>query len=612
MRCRKLLIFFLLFSYSSFGQQPKSIRGIVLKSHSGETLAGASILIYHSGGISGLVANKEGRFALAAENPIDSIRVSMVGYYSKTYKSPDIRGVDTLDIALEMAPAGLQEIVIRPVSALSVINKAIANIPVNQPAENFENTGFYREIIGDRDHYFSVAEAVFQSQYFPAAKNYKLKLIQGRSKQDVSYTRLFEDFHPGGGPQALAGNGFIPDIPDFLNSKETHKFHYKIDSIVSFDGKDLYHISFDQNEGVKEALDQGYVLIETERYGIAGYDVRNSPSGTPYIKSLRGTEKILASLMHIDLERKGWHTHVDFICLNNKWLMNHAETEYQISYKQPKKQLDLQLRVNIELAFSQLYQPVTNEIAAGEEWRRKNRVADLATIFDSAFWGNNNIISPTDQVTRIIAAISKSNNELSSDRQISGWQYLNRNLFVSYQGPDSVTMIPITKSNWKDEETGGLLFQIMDSNFIAETQISITRTKDGTGFPDRGFQQAGIMVRAAERPKENYVMLSLGTGGNSTPKIFLKSTRDGKSKTLVSSRDDMRGWLRIEKSGIKIVAFFKEEKEMGYKKIGEFDLDWLSGKVEAGLACFASFAGDGPKMKPDLKAVFSPISIRGK
>ncbi len=605
-----IFVFLLLFGFDAFPQTSKAIHGIVLNNNSKETLAGASIIIYHLGNVTGLVANKEGKFEIAAEMQFDSLRVSMVGHYSKTFSYQQLNNISFLEVRLELAPSELQEVVVKPFTAIDVIKKASAKISSNQPQNNFENKGFYREIIKDKESYFSVAEAVFVAQYFPSAKNYKLQLIQGRSKEDVSYTRLFEDFHPGGGPQAVAGNSFVTTVPDFLNIKNIGKFHYKIDSLVQFDGRWLYHISFDQKENVKEALDKGYVLIETEDDAVVSYEVRNSSIGTPYMKNLTGTDKAFAELLNIDFKRKGRQRHVDFTNVNNKWVMSYAETEYSISYKQPKKELDLDLTINIELAFTDLYRTINKEITKGEEWKKKNIVANLPTAFDAAFWGNNNIISPTEQVKNIIANISKNNNDLPVINSLSDWQYMNRNLFVSYKREDTITLIPIMKCNWEDELTGAMMYRETDSNFVIESKINLIKNSDNNNQPDRGFQQAGIIVRSANNTKENYVLLSLGTSGNPNPKIFFKRTIDNKSKTVVNNRDNMKGWLWMEKSGIKIIAFFKEENENDYKKIGEYNLDWLNGKVQFGLETFAAFAGDGPKMKPDMKAIFSQLKIQ--
>ncbi len=59
-------------------------------------------------------------------------------------------------------------------------------------------------MIHDSLQYYSVAEAIFDAQFNIQNKSFKLKMEKGRSKEDVAYTRLFEDFHPG---VAAAGCG---------------------------------------------------------------------------------------------------------------------------------------------------------------------------------------------------------------------------------------------------------------------------------------------------------------------------------------------------------------------------------------------------------------------
>ncbi len=533
----------------------------------------------------------------------------MIGYHSKTI-FPSQYPVGDLKIQLELAPAELGEVVVKRSSALAIIHKAIAALTSFQPDSDFENKGFYREIIKDRENYFSVAEAVFLAQYFPKKDSYKLKLLQGRSKEDVTYTRLFEDFHPGGGPQTVAGKSFVIERPDFLNGKKIKLFNYKIDSLVQFDERWLYSISFDQKPGVKEALDKGKLLIDADSYAVVSYQAENSPFGTAYIKDLTGTDKVFAEILHIDLKRKGWKYRVDFTPVENKWVMSYAETEYKIGYKQPKKNIDLDLAVDVELLFSELAKPVVKEISKDEEWKRKNIVANLPIAFDPAFWGDNNIISPTEEVKNIIQKISKNENDLPVETSVEGWQYINRNLFVSYKKNDTITLIPVMRCLWEDDETAGMLYKEMDGDFTAETRISMFKSSDNTQAPDKGFQQGGIIVRSVNDEKQNYVLLSMGTGGNPNPKLFFKRTIDNKSRTVVNKNENMSGWLRIEKTGNRIIAFFKTDSVSAFKKIGAYKLDWLNGKVQLGLTVFASFSGNGPKMRPDMKADFSQLNIQ--
>jgi hypothetical protein len=259
--------------------------------------------------------------------------------------------------------------------------------------------------------------------------------------------------------------------------------------------------------------------------------------------------------------------------------------------------------------FTDLVSPITTQIDADEEWKRKNLVRNLPSVFDPGFWGNNNIISPTEQVKTIVETISKNNNEQSmAGKQVSDWQYMNRNLFVSYQDEDTITMIPIMKCWWEDDKSGALLFKEMHGDFSIETKINISKSNSAE-MPDKGFQQAGIIIRKKDDQKENYIFLSIGTGGNPAPKISFKKTIDSKSKTLTEKVENMNGWLRMEKKGNKLTVSYKSEINNKYKTIGEFANEWLNSDIQIGLAAFAGFPGDGPKMKPDMKAEFTQLKI---
>jgi len=580
---------------------------------SGEPLSAASIILFSSGKKTGLVANKEGVFYFA---PVcDSIRISMIGYRSRTFFSKEFINKDRVEIRLEPVAAELSEVIVKKTTALEIIKKTIAAIPTFQPNENFENKGFYREIIKNKENYFSVAEAVFAAQFHPAKKTYKLQLIQGRSKEDVAYTRLFEDYHPGGGPQAATGKNFFLAIPDFLDDKKIKNFIYKIDSLVQFDGRWLYSISFDQKPGVKQALEKGKLLIDMDEFAVVRYEAENSPLGAAYIKDLTGSDKIFAALLNIDFKRKSWRDKVDFTRVDDKWLMSHIESEKKIGYKQEKKKIDLDLTINYEMMFTDLLSTITNEITSDNEWKRKNLVSNLPSAFDPSFWGTNNVISPTEQVKNIVETIGKNNNEANvpagsiNDPITTGWQYLNRNLFVTYQRNDTITMIPTMKCWWEDEKSGGMLFKEMNGDFSIETNINITKSNSNE-MPDKGFQQAGIIIRKTNDEKENYIFLSIGTGGNPTPKISFKKTTDNKTKTFAEKTDNMNAWLRLEKKGNKLIAFYKSVANNEYKKIGEYSDDWLNSEVQVGLAVYAGFPGDGPKMKPDIRAELIELKVQ--
>src|SRR6185503_793876 len=125
--------FFVCLFFSAFSQ----MQGKALDAVSGEPLSSASIILFSSGKRTGLVANKEGVFSFTAL--CDSIRVSMVGYRSKTIFSKELINKNYFEVRLEAVAAELSEVIVKKTTALDIIKKAIAVIPSFQSKENFEN-----------------------------------------------------------------------------------------------------------------------------------------------------------------------------------------------------------------------------------------------------------------------------------------------------------------------------------------------------------------------------------------------------------------------------------------------------------------------------------------
>ncbi len=592
-----------------FAQPVTFLPGIVKDKKTNEPLHGASITIYSSGSISGNITNEEGKFNLPRLASIDSIKFSMIGYYNKVIDRSSIERA-YLDITMDVRPVILDEVLVKPMSGFEIVQKAINSTVSVLPRDNFETTNFYREIISNRDEYFSVAEAVFNTQYFPLKKSYKLRLEKGRSKEDVVATRLFEDFHPGGGPEALSELSFNTGFPEFLTLEKMKWFEYKRDSVTIYDGRLLYIVGFDQKAEIHEALDKGKIFIDAQDFSIVRYESSNSPRGMPYIKSLKGTDKLFAELLHISLKRKGWLKQVDFNKTDDKVVLNHAKETYYILYKQPKKNLDLDLTITTELIVTDNYARVKKPITASDEWKRKNIIANLPTDFDKDFWGSNSVISPTAQLENIIASISKKNTEVPPKPIDSLWFYHQKNTFVADQQNDSIILIPVMKSNWEDDETGGMIFRKVAGDFTIECSLSLFKRSNAAEMPDNGFQQSGIILRSSNQASENSILLSIGTGGSSMPKYFLRKTENGKSKTTVDKIDALNGSLKLEKRGAAVTAFYRKNDQSEWRTINSYQMKWLTDSLQTGIMVMARFAGSGPKMKPDMKAVFTGFSIK--
>ena len=259
-----------------------------------------------------------------------------------------------------------------------------------------------------------------------------MMLIKGRSKEDVTYTRLFEDFHPGGGPEAAVNLSFVISQPDFLNESKIKNFIYKKEPSVPYEGRRLYVISFDQKPAVHESLESGKIYIDADDFAVLKFEAGNSTAGTPYIKSLKGTDKIFAGLLNIEFSVKGWRRTAVYRKIADKIYLDFASLEYRIDYKQVKKNIDLKLDIQTEWMTSGIRNEIKNEIEKSQEWKRKDLVANLPSDFDSAFWGAENILSETKENREMMEAISKKNNEPDGHDSLTEWKYFNKDLFPRF------------------------------------------------------------------------------------------------------------------------------------------------------------------------------------
>jgi hypothetical protein len=144
----------------------------------------------------------------------------MIGYRSMRYSLAELPEKDSMIVKLRPELKNLNEVVVRPVSVMNIIRGAAEKMNSYVPSGDFESLAFYREIIQDSTEFYSVAEAIFKAQFSVQKKSFRLKLEKGRSKEDVAYTRLFEDYHPGGGPEDAIGQSISVRPPDFLNDRQ--------------------------------------------------------------------------------------------------------------------------------------------------------------------------------------------------------------------------------------------------------------------------------------------------------------------------------------------------------------------------------------------------------
>ncbi len=182
---RSLLFTILLLAYLSATSQ-EAIHGKVLDATTREPLPGVHVVGHSDKGVYGSSSNIEGDFVLQQRSTLDSIRISCIGYTTTVLRRDQFRS-DPLLVLLRPFVTSLQELTVKPTSPEQLIRDAVRALPRNYTAQSFQIRGFYREQIRKSLIYFSMAEAVFESQVNPGkgVDGVQLKLIQGRRSETV-------------------------------------------------------------------------------------------------------------------------------------------------------------------------------------------------------------------------------------------------------------------------------------------------------------------------------------------------------------------------------------------------------------------------------------------
>lgn len=182
-----LLLLFLALNTNIRAQESYSVSGKVIDADTREALAFVNIQI--TGTLSGGTTDIDGKFSLASKKPIESIRLTYVGYNQMTYTIPHGQNQDIL-IKLSRKAVDLQEVVIYPTEnpAHRIIKLVIANRDKNDPEKlpSFSYTSYEKTIFTAQLDTLNLPDSVKNDSSLVEARNFL-------SKQDIGLMETVVD-----------------------------------------------------------------------------------------------------------------------------------------------------------------------------------------------------------------------------------------------------------------------------------------------------------------------------------------------------------------------------------------------------------------------------------
>lgn len=409
------LLAFLLFLPAGFSQETENyytITGLVRDAQTRNPIAYASVFIDQAE--VGTVTNADGGFILKVDKGLQATHFSIthLGYRGARFRIADYLGNQRHEFLIEPTSVLLQEVVVRPNDARSLVEQAIAKITSNYPDQNYRLTGFYREAIKQRRDYVSISEAVVevdQTPYFPNSSGDRVKIVQGRKsgnvkKMDTLIVKL------QGGPHVSMLLDIVKNPNVLLDKDFLNYYNYELVDLIQLEDQTNYVVEFEPRVVLPYPLYYGRLYISTENLAI---------SMAEFSLDISDQEKAVQNFVMRKPSR------LRFTPTRTKYLVTYIEVDgkYHVNYVRNELEFFADWRARIfrtnymvmsELAITGRKPDGAERFPIRETFRRSNILADMVPVyFDESFWGAYNVIEPDESIE---SAIRKLNTRLEREQ----------------------------------------------------------------------------------------------------------------------------------------------------------------------------------------------------
>ncbi len=383
------------------------INGIVKDAVTGRHVPFASVWI--TGSHTGTVSNIDGVFTLKIPGfyKMNEISISHIGYKKAGFPI-DMPESGYREFHIQPHPLPIQELVIKPTDARSLVVRALNKVEQNYPGEPWKLTGFYRETIRQRRDYVSITEAVvdiYKAPYGCSKGRDMVRIVKGRKSGNVKRAdTLLVKLR--GGPHVSMLLDIVKN-PELLISTETvNLYRFELTDIIKIDETSNYVVSFSPGAETAYPLYYGKLYISVERLAITMAE---------FSMDLSDSEKAVPSFIFRKPAR------LRFTPVNTKYLVSYVEKEgsYHVSYLRYEIEFMADWRRRLfrtgyaivsEMAITERSSDNVVRFAADEAVRPSAVMADMVPVyFDEDFWGEYNYIEPDRSVE---AAIKRLNRQL--------------------------------------------------------------------------------------------------------------------------------------------------------------------------------------------------------
>ncbi|WP_071146967.1 carboxypeptidase-like regulatory domain-containing protein [Bacteroides ihuae] len=378
-----------------------TLKGRVYDALSKEVIPYVSVSM--SNGSIGSITNQDGEFKLVIPDSLShsSIKLSHVGYLNEEVKASALVDRYT-EILLEPKVISLQEVVVRAVNPLHVLQKMQDERERNYSSVPVYLTTFYREVIEHKKKNIDLTEAVlkvYKNAYRKISTMDQVKLIKMRrvfkkQESDTIFTKMKS------GVKSSLTLDIIKEMPDFLTPKTGEStFVYRYTDISEIDKRRIYIISFEQNKDITEPLYKGQLYIDTENYALLEAHFEINP-----IYAEKATDIFVEKKSHdykLTLKRAAYTVSYK-PSADGVYYVNHVRGDLEFKVKRKHRFFSTSLNLWFEMVTCKTDLENVRGFSRSERLSTRNVFSETKYEYDANFWEHFNVIVPEDELKDLI------------------------------------------------------------------------------------------------------------------------------------------------------------------------------------------------------------------
>lgn len=415
-RCKGSFCLLLLFLVTSFvsAQSEESlitINGIVKDQRNRTTLEYVNISV--PGTNIGTITNTDGEFSLKVSKAYKNLylEISHIGYITSKLPLKPTNG-DKHVFYLNPNSIILEEVIVSPVYPRKLVEQAIDKIGDNYNPFPSMLTGFYRETSQKGRKYINVTEAVTKLYKTAYKENEgitrdRVRIEKGRQlvspKQgDTLGVKLI------GGPTLALALDVVKNRDELLDKETLYYYEFKFDDLVLIDNQLHYVISFIPMMPLPYPLYRGKLYINKETLAFTraelNIDMRDKGKVTKMILRKKPAGLIFKPV--------GLSTLLTYKEQNGRTYLNYVRNEIKFKCDWKKKWFHISYAVVSEMVITNREDNPDSTISSKEAFRESQVLSDkVGNFYDEKFWGDYNIIEPTESLERAVNKLKKAINE---------------------------------------------------------------------------------------------------------------------------------------------------------------------------------------------------------